>query len=244
MSSFQLIRSQVEQRVPGGLCSYERVPGPTLPSGIPALDQYGIRAGTLTQICSSSEASSGKTSILVSLLSQVTRTGAFCALVDATDCFDPVGAQRAGVRLDHLLWVRCASKGSSQKKHRLNPLEQAFKATDILIQNGGFRVIGVDLGEIGAESLRKVPLTTWFRFSRVVEKTETALLFLTPYPAAASCAALSLNARTVETCWANADCGHMKLLSVTTHEFDLVRQRLRKPAQSAKPHFSATPQWA
>jgi len=76
-----------------------------------------------------------------------------------------------------------SSKVNNSKKQRLNPLEQAFKAADILIQNGGFGLIAVDLRSIETKQLAKVPLTTWFRFARVAEKSQTSIIFLTNCPA-------------------------------------------------------------
>ncbi|HET6936464.1 MAG TPA: hypothetical protein VFI72_16600, partial [Candidatus Angelobacter sp.] len=127
--------------------------------------------------------SSGGMGFLLSVLGQGTGQGEFCALVDAADCFDPLSAENAGVELRRLLWVRC------RQRDRLKPLEQAFKAADILVHNGGFGLIAVDLAGIEERYLRKVPLTTWFRFARVIEKIPTALVFLMSYPAAQSCAA-------------------------------------------------------
>lgn len=241
MSSFALIRSQVEQRIPGALRTYDRSRGAILQTGIPALDLHGIRTGELTQICASAGSSSGKTSVLVALLARLTGGDHFCALVDATDCFDPGSAEDAGVKLSRLLWVRCGGESGHSKKPRLNPLEQAFKATDILVQNGGFQLIAVDLGGIEEQTLRKVPLTTWFRFARVVEKTEAALVFLVTYPTAQSCAGMTLNAEAVLTRWEGT---HTKLLRGTDHELEIGRQRNHKPPRSVKPGFQTTPKWA
>lgn len=83
----------------------------------------------------------------------------------------------------------------------LKPLEQAFKAADILIQNGGLGLIVIDLGEIEERLVRKIPLTTWFRFARVVEKQPTALVVFANYPAAQSCAALTLHIKNPEAHW-------------------------------------------
>jgi recombination protein RecA len=242
MSSLALIRSQVEQRVPGGLKVYQQCTGEILQTGIPALDECGMRKGTLTQIWAAQEASSGKTSILVSLLSRLTRDDHFCALVDAGDCFDPVGAEDSGVRLNRLLWIRCAPRSDRRIKTEMKPLEQAFKAADILVQNGGFALIAVDLGNIDVRSVKKVPLTTWFRFARVVEKTETALIFLTSCPVAQSCAALTLQASGLEACWMKAGCTHANVLTVTRHEIN--GERNRKPPQSANHSFDITSKWA
>ena len=75
----------------------------------------------------------------------------------------------------------------------MKAVEQTFKAADILIQNGGFGVIAIDLGNVDERLIRKVPLTTWFRFARVMEALPTALVIMLPYSAAQSCAPLTLN---------------------------------------------------
>ncbi len=185
----------------------------------------------LTEICGSGMASSGKTSVLVSLLAQATQKH-FCALVDAEDCFDPASARAAGVKFSRLLWVRCG-----KQKSRLKPMEQAFKTTDMLLQSGGFGLIAVDLGGMAERLVRKVPLTTWFRFSRVVEKQRTALVFLEQQPHAASCAGLVLNLKAQPGVWPG------KLLEQLRVEAEIVRAREKRPPQPARPEFSLRAEW-
>ncbi|MGZ4872151.1 MAG: hypothetical protein ACXVK3_09685 [Candidatus Angelobacter sp.] len=72
---------------------------------------------------------------------------------------------------------------------------------DILIQNGGLGLIVIDLGEIEEQLVRKIPLTTWFRFARVIEKQPTALVVFATYPAAQSCAAVTLHIKNSEIHW-------------------------------------------
>ncbi len=245
MSRLALIRSHVETRIPGALSTYQRSGAATLQTGVPSLDRFGVPVGALTQICAPSQVSSASTCLLVSILEQLTADGHFCALVDASDSFDAAGAERSGVSLNRLLWVRCSGQGGERKKARLKPLEQAFKAADILVRNGGFSLIALDLRDIEHSDLRKIPLTTWFRFARVVEKTEIALIVLATYPAAQSCAALTLETRTVEASWSNRDCdSHAVLLRGTAHQLEVGRDRTRKAPQSVKPEFIATPKWA
>src|SRR5579864_336499 len=146
------------------------------------------------------------------------------ALIDASDCFDAGAAEAAGVDLSRLLWVRCGKKrkagpaergkmpefgstaGRQTERHgpkgrQMKPLEQAFKAADILIQNGGLGLIVIDLGDIDERLVRKIPLTTWFRFARVIEKQPTALVVFATYPAAQSCADLTLHIKNPEIRW-------------------------------------------
>jgi hypothetical protein len=207
-----------------------------VPTGIPALDGQtgGIPRGALSQICAPGLTSSGKTTLLLSLLSRLTAKGEFCALVDASDCFDPASAELAGVHLSRLLWVRCAAG------QKLKPIEQAFKAADIVLQNGGFGLIAVDLGNMEERLVRKIPLTTWFRFARVVEKTPVALVFLSPIPAAQSCAALTVQMRGENPVWiGESKLSHSQYLSHFDFEVEVLRARTRKPTQSERRYSPA-----
>lgn len=59
-------------------------------------------------------------------------------------------------------------------------LEQGIKAVDLLVQAGGFGAIVFDMGGIGAEFARKIPLATWFRWRAALERTRTSLVVLSP----------------------------------------------------------------
>jgi hypothetical protein len=72
-------------------------------------------------------------------------------------------------RLQHLLWVRC-SKAS-----------EAIKAADLLLRDGNFPLVIVDLVLNAPEKLRKIPQTNWYRLQRLVEVVPTACLVLTRY---------------------------------------------------------------
>ena len=204
----------------GSLIRYGLPEGWSLRNGISALDtSFGnpvcnIHKAALTQICIPEDMSSGRMAILCSLLAHATDRQELCALIDASDCFDAGSAESAGVNLPRLLWVRCGKKRKTgpadrgkkaecrgAEQRRIKPLEQAFKAVDILIQNGGLGLIVIDLGEIEEQLVRKIPLTTWFRFARVIEKHPTALVVFATYPAAQSCAALTLHIRNSEIHW-------------------------------------------
>ena len=183
-------------------------------SGIPALDTLtgGLPRGCLTEICGS--ASSGRTTLLLAALAAATQRGEFCALIDACDTLDPQSAAAAGVELDRLLWVRCGestrrersprrhrnaetnswndqiqSRGENQTEHRL---EQVLRATDLLLESGGFGLIILDIGDLPPQAARRIPLTTWFRFRRAVESKPTILLAIEQHPIAGSCSSLLL----------------------------------------------------
>jgi recombination protein RecA len=239
MSSGEIIRSQVERRIPGALTIYERQAPEVFPTGITAIDREigGIPKGALTQICAPAGITSGRTTLLLSLLAQVTGKEQFCAVVDATDSFDPESAAAAGVCLSRFLWVRCSDRG-------MKSVEQAFKAADILIQNGGFGVIALDLGTVDEKLIRKVPLTTWFRFARVMETLPTALVILLTHSAAQSCAALTLKMDAFAQ-WSGAEMvSHACLISNVQFNLEIGRTRTKKPVQNATTHFTVRPQWA
>lgn len=240
MTSIAVIRAQVENKVPGALTPYRRIEEQRIPTGIASLDAMtgGLPRGALTQICAAGNASVGRTTLMVSTMVQLAREQECCAWIDASDAFDPASAAAAGVDLSRLLWVRC------DRSRRLKPLEQAFKAADVLVQNGGFGLITLDLGSIDETSLRRVPLTTWFRFARVMEKMPSALVVLTSYPAAKSCAGMTLVLADSQDAWANqVDIHHARLFSHVCSGIEM-EIRMRKPVSSERPRFRATPVWA
>jgi len=105
-------------------------PAPEMvPFGIPSLDALtgGVPRGALTEMVG--PASSGRTSVMMALMAEVTRRQEVCALVDVTDSFDPASAEAAGVDLRRVLWVRCgktrspASGVHSQREVRSAKLE-------------------------------------------------------------------------------------------------------------------------
>jgi recombination protein RecA len=241
MSSVAVIRAQVESRIPGALRVYERPAPEMFPTGIPAIDREtgGIPKSALTQICAPAGVTSGRTSLLLSLLAQVTGKEQFCALVDAGDCFDPESAQAIGVCLSRLLWVRC------EEPNRMKRLEQAFKAADLLIQNGGFGVIALDLGGIEESLIRKIPLSTWFRFARVMEASPSALVVLLTHSAAQSCAALTLQlGQAAPQCSGVAGISHAQILGNVQFNIEVGKTRSKKPVQGACTKFTARAQWA
>ena len=79
----------------------------TVATGIAELDALtsGIPRGALTEIYG--PASSGRTSVQLALLAEMTRRQEVCAIVDVSDSFDPHSAAAAGVDLQRVLWIRC-----------------------------------------------------------------------------------------------------------------------------------------
>jgi hypothetical protein len=229
MSSIAIVRSQIERRIPGALTVYEHQTPDVFPTGIATLDQQlgGIPKGGITQICTPAGTNSGRTTLLMSLLAQVTREKEeFCAVVDATDGFDPESASMMGVCFSRLLWARCGDTG-------MKALERSFRATDILIQNGGFGVIVLNLAYIEEKLIRKVPHASWFCLARKIERTSTAFVVLLPYSAAQSCAALTLHLGDSQSHWQGSEAvSHSRQVSRIEFEFEIGRIRTKKPVQS------------
>jgi recombination protein RecA len=69
-------------------------------------------------------------------------------------------------------------------------LDNALRATDLLLQSGGFGLIVLDLGDVPAEQSWRVPLATWFRYRAACERSRASLLVLTQHPCARSSAEL------------------------------------------------------
>ena len=200
------LEASLGEQLSSTLLLRERAAPLTVPFGIAALDELtgGLPRGALTEIAG--PASSGRTGVMQAALAAATRREEVCALVDASDSFDPASAAAAGVDLERLLWVRCNSapppKRGQQPGASRSPgfafsgtLEQVLKVADLLLQAGGFGIVVLDLGDIPAESVRRIPLTSWFRFRRAVEPTATVLLLIEHEPCAKTCASLVLRMR-------------------------------------------------
>jgi hypothetical protein len=209
MPSTAILRASVESALGEHLSSTlllrEKAAPLTVSTGLTTLDALtgGLPRGALSEI--TGPASSGRTGVMLAALSGATRREEACALVDASDNFDPASAAAEGVDLDRLLWVRCSEhECSSLRKGRqsaaLGCLEQVLKVTDLLLQGGGFGMVVLDLGDIPVQSARRVPLTSWFRFRRAVEPTATVLLVVEREPHAKTCASLVVRLQRIAVC--------------------------------------------
>jgi recombination protein RecA len=174
------LRAELEAITGTSLALLPRSAPDSIPTGIPDVDS--IPRGSLTEICG--PVSSGRTSVAVSLMAEMTAREEVCALIDTSGAFDPATAAQAGVRLDRLLWIRCGGDA-----------ERALKVADLVIQAGGFGLILFDLGDTPLRHARRISLTSWFRLRRAVENTATAIVVIAPEPLAKTCASLVLEMR-------------------------------------------------
>jgi hypothetical protein len=217
-------------------------------SGIAEMDALtgGFPRSCLTEICG--PASSGRTTVLLAALAAATRRGEFCAVVDASDALDPQSVVAAEVELDRLLWVRCGENSPQRDAERR--LEQLLRATDLLLESGGFGLIALDLGDLPPQTARRIPLTTWFRFRRAVEHTPTVLLAIERQSIAGSCSSLLINlgfgaAQRRHSFSCVRVPSHTQLLTELEITAELVRSTLdRKPVRSVEITFDSKTAWA
>ena len=158
-----------------------------LQTGVRAFDiaAGGLPRGAVTEVYG--PVSSGKTSFLHAFLTTSTLNGEFCALVDAANSFEPHASARAD--LQRLLWVRCSD------------CIQALKSADLLVHSGGWGVIVLDLGDIPPQTLRRLPISYWYRFRRAVENTSTVFLVIESEPFVKNCAAMALEFPAANAVW-------------------------------------------
>ena len=119
------IESSLGERLSSTLLLRERVAPLTVSTGLAALDALtgGLPRGALSEIAG--PASSGRTGVMLAALAGATRRQEVCALVDASDSFDPASAVEAGVDLDRLLWVRCSLRTNTHHRKDKAPRSRA-----------------------------------------------------------------------------------------------------------------------
>ena len=139
-----------------------------LPIGRPEVDRIlggGFPLGALSEVSGAS--SSGRTSLSLALLANTTRRGELAGCVDTADAFDPPSAERLGVDLNRVLWVRArteAERGS----------QAALRATERLLQTEGFPLVLLDW----TGSLPAPPVASWIRLTRLAAASRSTLLLL------------------------------------------------------------------
>ncbi len=133
-------------------------------TGLDVLDQTGgLRKGAITELISA-RPSAGSALLIHCLLEVARRKQFFLALIDGADSFDPQSAGEAA--LAHLLWARCETAA------------HAMKAADLLLRDGNFPLVILDLMLNAVQELRRIPATSWYRLQQLVEGTTTAFLVM------------------------------------------------------------------
>ena len=112
MISASALRLQIEStlpsKVPSALTPAPKMIRPVTATGIEVLDdvlQGGLPVGAISEMFGPE--CSGRTSVALSFLTQMTQAGKVCCWIDVANSFDPASAAAAGVDLKRLLGVRC-----------------------------------------------------------------------------------------------------------------------------------------
>jgi hypothetical protein len=253
MGTAAAIRVQVEttlaQRAPAALTLKIKQALELFATGMAEVDAMlggGIPRSSITEV--SGTTSTGKTSFALSMLANVTQVGNACAWVDVNDALSPESAAAAGVDLRRLLWLRM----SAERKPKLTDkpwsrLDQALRATDLLLQTGGFAAIVLDMTDVLPQHTMRIPLATWYRFRLAAEHARSALVLLTQSPCASSCAALALRC---DPAFAKPFSEHGETPLFAQQRYGIVRERNRNEGSAFQPEkpmgrvsWSAETQW-
>jgi len=111
-------------------------------------------------------------------------------------CYEPkphrrkVEAKHLATQRVSLPFVVHTPQLTRREKYPYAAMERALRATDLLLQSGGFGIIVLDLGDVPVEAVWRIPLATWFRYRAACESSRTTLLVLTKHPCARSSAEL------------------------------------------------------
>jgi hypothetical protein len=143
--------------------------------------------------------------------------------------------------------VLCASSSVRKPWPRL---DQALRATDLLLQAGGFSAIVLDMGSIPPEFALRIPLATWFRYRAAAERTHASVVLLTQHNCTKSSAGLVLHCQPGQVSSETTT-----VLTSAEHRVEIARERFapstkvagfaRKPPQSDHSiHWNSHTPWA
>jgi len=125
MTTASALRAQIEavlaDRIPSALTPVPRVIRPVAPTGIANVDallEGGLPLGAITEVVGPE--CSGRTSLALSFVAEMTQAGKVCAWIDVSDALNPESAAAAGVLLQSMLWVRCGVQASPQSQRSSN----------------------------------------------------------------------------------------------------------------------------
>ena len=152
----------------------------------------GVPRGQVSEVVGPS--SSGRTSLAWAALAAATLRGESVALIDTFDRFDPPTAHACGIELSRLLWVR--GQAVSKTAVAIDPawlpgvravngpgtlmervIDRAIKSLNLVVQSGVCTMVVLDLIDVPAVALRRLPASTWFRIERAIEGKRAVLDF-------------------------------------------------------------------
>ena len=118
MSTAQNLRAQIEanlaKRIPSALTPSPKIAYTVAPTGIREIDELlhgGFPIGALSEVVGPE--CSGRTSLALTFIANLTHAGKVCAWVDVSDTLHPESAAALGVDLSRLLWIRCGRSTES-----------------------------------------------------------------------------------------------------------------------------------
>jgi len=134
-------------------------------------------------------------------------------------------------------------------------LDRALRATDLLLNAGGFRIIVLDIGDVRCEQVRRIPLASWYRYRLQAEKSQALFLVLTQSMCANSCASVVLHCKEAKEQWQYATENQDGWLLLTGFEYSVSAERKRtsrekahlfgrKPVSAAETLWKRTTSWA
>lgn len=123
----------------------------------------GLPAGRLTELVC--RPGTGGQSVVAAILSNTRELRQRVALVDASDGFSPEEYEPDHLR--HLVWARARG------------LRDALVVADILVRDGNYSVLILDLRDVATSDFNRTQKSVWHRLHRVAERQPAAVLIQT-----------------------------------------------------------------
>lgn len=199
---------------------------PLLPTAEPAFDRLlggGLARRSLVELVG--RRSSGRFSLLLTVLAAVTGTGRAVAFVDLGDGLDPQAATLTGVDLARLLWLRPRR------------LKEALSAAETVLA-GGFPLVVLDLGLPPLSG--RADEGCWLRLARAARDHEAALLVSAPYRVSGTAAAAVFAVESARVAWLGDGAAPRLLAGVASH-LAVTKQRGQAPGDHARLPWRAIP---
>lgn len=167
-ADIQELRRQLREKFPAAHVAPVNIESPSLAPGRP-FEITTFPAGAISEIIPAA-ADSPLALWIAGLLENPRELSPFpeFVLIDGADRFDP--ASYSSTSCSRLLWVRCQC------------IQDALKATDILVRDGNIPFILLDLHGLPISILRSIPAATWWRFKQLCEQSSCRLVVLPPSP--------------------------------------------------------------
>lgn len=161
--------------------------------------------------------------------------------IDNSDPLRQMDRASAAAARERAMVSNAASTRSRTSQKPWNRLDGALRATDQILQAGGFRVVVLDLGSLPEEQSLRIPSATWWRFQKAAQKSDAIFLLLTQQSCARSSATCVLQ------CSPQTKVNMHGVLTEITHTVEIARQRtaplLGKKAPGRVTSWQAAPQW-